>query len=62
MVDGVIFVKDKIIPIDSKFSLENYNKIVTEENEATKALLIKDFRNDIKKRIDETSKYIKPDE
>jgi len=62
IVDGVIFVKDKIIPIDSKFSLENYNKIVTEENEATKALLIKDFRNDIKKRIDETSKYIKPDE
>jgi DNA recombination protein RmuC len=28
----VIFVKEKIIPIDSKFSLENYNKIIEEQN------------------------------
>lgn len=62
VVDGVIFVKDKIIPIDSKFSLENYNKIITEENIIQKELLVKDFRNDLKKRIDETSKYIRPDE
>ncbi|MDD2871537.1 MAG: DNA recombination protein RmuC [Candidatus Gracilibacteria bacterium] len=62
IVDGVIFVKEKIIPIDSKFSLENYNRIITEENSVTKELLVKDFRNDLKKRIDETSKYIRPDE
>jgi DNA recombination protein RmuC len=62
IVDGVIFVKDKIIPIDSKFSLENYNKIITEENLTIKENIIKDFRNDLKKRIDETSKYIKPEE
>ena len=62
IVDWVIFVKEKIIPIDSKFSLENYNRIITEDNLVTKELLVKDFRNDLKKRIDETSKYIRPDE
>lgn len=62
VVDAVIFVKDKIIPIDSKFSLENYNRIIWEEDGLQKELYIKDFRNDLKKRIDETSKYIKPEE
>lgn len=62
IVDWAIFVQDKIIPIDSKFSLENYNKIIEEENVAQKELFIKDFRNDLKKRIDETSKYIRPEE
>lgn len=62
IVDWVIFVKDKIIPIDSKFSLENYNKFISEENPALKDVYAKDFRNDLKKRIDETSKYIKPEE
>jgi len=62
IVDWVIFVKDKIIPIDSKFSLENYNKIISEENIIQKEILVKEFRNDLKKRIDETSKYIRPEE
>ncbi|MDD2907901.1 MAG: DNA recombination protein RmuC [Candidatus Gracilibacteria bacterium] len=62
IVDGVIFVKDKIIPIDSKFSLENYNRVLAEENPIQKELYIKDFRSDLKKRIDETSKYIRPSE
>lgn len=62
VVDWVIFVKDKIIPIDSKFSLENYNKIIEEQDLNFKENLVKNFRNDLKKRIDETSKYIRPDE
>ncbi|MDR2639796.1 MAG: DNA recombination protein RmuC [Candidatus Peribacteria bacterium] len=62
MVDGVIFVKEKIIPIDSKFSLENYNRILEEKDEDKRELYIKDFRLDLKKRIDETSKYIRPEE
>jgi len=62
IVDWVIFVKDKIIPIDSKFSLENYNKILWEDNLIQKEIYIKDFKNDLKKRIDETSKYIRPSE
>jgi len=62
IVDAVIFVKDKIIPIDSKFSLENYNRILEERDPARRAELEKIFKNDLKTRIDETSKYIKPEE
>jgi len=62
IVDAVVFVKDKIIPIDSKFSLENYNRLVEEKNETERARLEKIFVNDLKLRIKETSKYIKPDE
>jgi len=62
IVDAVVFVKEKIIPIDSKFSLENYNKIVNEKDESRKIELEKIFKNDLKTRIDETSKYIRPNE
>lgn len=58
--DAVVFVKDKIIPVDSKFSLENYNKIIEEKNEAEKEKLEKLFVNDLKNRIVETAKYIQP--
>jgi len=60
IVDAAVFVKDKIIPVDSKFSLENYNRIIEEKNEAEKAKLEKIFVNDLKLRIQETSKYIQP--
>ncbi|HOI96968.1 MAG TPA: DNA recombination protein RmuC [Candidatus Pacearchaeota archaeon] len=62
IVDAVVFVKDKIIPIDSKFSLENYNKIINEKDETRKRELEKIFKADLKMRIDETSKYIRPGE
>lgn len=62
IVDAVIFVKDKIIPIDSKFSLENYNRLLETKNEAEQKRLESAFREDLKSRIDETSKYIKPEE
>jgi DNA recombination protein RmuC len=62
IVDAVVFVKDRIIPIDSKFSLENYNRLVTERNEAEREKIEKLFVNDLKLRIQETSKYIRPDE
>ncbi len=60
IVDAAIFVKDKIIPVDSKFSLENYNRIVAEKNPETRKKLEEEFKRDLKKRIDETAKYIKP--
>ncbi len=60
IVDAAVFVKDKIIPIDSKFSLENYNRIVEEKNEAERDKLEKAFVADLKMRISETSKYIQP--
>lgn len=62
IVDACIFIKDKIIPVDSKFSLENYNRIVQETDEVVRARLEKEFKADLKNRIDETSKYIKPKE
>ena len=60
IVDAVVFVKDKIIPIDSKFSLENYNKMVEERDPAEKKRLETIFVNDLKNRITETAKYIQP--
>ncbi len=63
IVDAVMYLgKEKILPIDSKFSLENYNKIIEERNPIEKERLEKLFRQDLKNRIDETSKYIRPEE
>ena len=62
IVDAAVFVKDKIIPIDSKFSLENYNRMVEAREEGDKERLKKIFENDLKQRILETSKYIQPNE
>lgn len=60
IVDAVIFLKDKIIPIDSKFSLENYNRLLEEKDPQRKEELERQFRQDLKNRIDETAKYIQP--
>ena len=62
IVDAVIFYQEKIIPVDSKFSLENYNRILEAQTDDERAKLEKAFSNDLKLRIDETSKYIKPEE
>lgn len=59
-VDAVIITKDGMIPIDAKFSLDNYNRVVNENDETRKAELEKDFKNDLKLRIDETAKYVRP--
>src|SRR3989338_2794066 len=66
IVDAVVFVgkkpNEKIIPIDSKFSLENYNRLIEAKDESEKDRLEKLFVNDLKNRILETSKYIRPEE
>ncbi len=62
MVDCVVFVKDKIIPVDSKFSLENYNRMIETNDKSEKERLEKIFVNDLKLRISETAKYIRPEE
>lgn len=61
IVDAAIFIQTKIIPIDAKFSLEKFNQL-SEAEEENRATLEKEFKKDLKNRIDETSKYIKPDE
>ena len=63
IVDAVVYLdKGKILPIDSKFSLENYNRMVAAKDKATRELYAKKVRDDLKGRIDETSKYIRPGE
>ena len=59
VVDAIVKLDDKILPIDSKFSLENYNRLVEAKAE-DRPTLEKAFKEDLKKRIDETAKYIKP--
>jgi DNA recombination protein RmuC len=61
-VDAIIRTKEGIIPIDAKFSLDNYNRIINETDESKRGELETLFRNDLKKRIDETAKYIRPEE
>jgi DNA recombination protein RmuC len=61
-VDAVVFVGDRIIPVDSKFSLENYNRIVAEKDPQVRKSFEKQLKQDLKNRIDETSKYIRPNE
>ncbi|MCB9820190.1 DNA recombination protein RmuC [Candidatus Nomurabacteria bacterium] len=61
-VDAVIFLeKGQVLPIDSKFSLENYNRMIEAEGKDRDQLLLK-VKSDLKQRIDETSKYIRPSE
>lgn len=63
IVDAVIFLdKGKILPIDSKFSLENYNRLVEETDKIRRETIGKQIKIDLKNRIDETAKYIRPDE
>ena len=63
IVDAVVFLdKNKFLPVDSKFSLENYNKIVSTNDPQEKERLEKIFKQDLKNRIDETAKYIRPKE
>ncbi|MBI5139080.1 DNA recombination protein RmuC [Candidatus Nomurabacteria bacterium] len=61
-VDAVIITKEGIIPIDAKFSLDNYDRVVHAIDDRQREELEKEFKNDLKKRIDETSKYVRPEE
>jgi DNA recombination protein RmuC len=62
IVDAIVKVDQRVIPIDSKFSLENYNRMVESRDPVEKKKLETAFVNDLKLRIDETSKYVKPEE
>lgn len=66
IVDAVVFITNnnqkQTIPIDSKFSLENYNRFLEARDATEKKKYENAFVTDIKNRIDETSKYIKPEE
>ena len=59
-VDAVVVTKEGVIPIDAKFSLDNYQRLVDAIDDTQRADLEKQFKNDLKMRIDETSKYVRP--
>jgi len=61
-VDAALFVGEKIVPIDAKFSLEKFNQMSGENDKVRREVIEREFKNDIKKRIDETAKYIRPEE
>ncbi len=61
IVDAIIKTEsDKFIPVDAKFSLDNYRRLINEKDEEKRAELEKEFKKDLKKRIDETAQYIRP--
>ena len=61
IVDAIIKTEsDKFIPVDAKFSLDNYRRLLDETNEEKRIILEKEFKKDLKKRIDETAQYIRP--
>lgn len=62
IVDAAIFVKEKIIPVDAKFSLENWNRLAEEKNESRRTELERLFKSDLKNRVDETAGYILPEQ
>ncbi|MBA7635152.1 hypothetical protein ES703_42753 [subsurface metagenome] len=61
-VDAVIRIGGKLVPIDSKFPLEDFERIIAAESEEEQVALRKQFMRTIKKHIDEVAKYILPDE
>jgi DNA recombination protein RmuC len=59
-VDAIIRTKEGFIPVDAKFPLENYSRIGNERDDVRRAEFEEAFKRDLKKRIDETSKYVRP--
>lgn len=62
IVDAVIHTKEGIIPVDAKYSLDNYQRLMNATDEEDTAYYQTEFKKDIQKRIDETAEYIKPEE
>ncbi|MFH1611136.1 MAG: DNA recombination protein RmuC [Patescibacteria group bacterium] len=62
IADAAIFIRDQVIPIDAKFTLENYNRMMETQDEVEREKIEKIFKSDVKKRIDETSKYIQQEQ
>ncbi len=63
VVDAVIRLGDGLVPVDSKFPLENFKKLIDAENDAERRIQKKKFVQDVKRHIDDIAqKYILPDE
>jgi len=62
IVDFIVRTKEGLIPVDSKFPLENYMRLINETDELRREMYEKDFKKDVKDKIDQTAKYIRPEE
>ena len=61
--DAVVITEKGLITIDSKFPMENFKEMVTQETQEAREKYKKQFIRDVKTRIDEiSSKYILPEE
>ena len=62
-VDAAIKTSAGIIPVDSKFPMENFRKMIGAQNENEKKIFEKEFVRDVKKHIEAVSnKYILTEE
>jgi DNA recombination protein RmuC len=62
-VDAALKTEAGLLPIDSKFPMENFQKMAKEENEKERKKIKRDFVNDVRKHIRQISqKYILPEE
>jgi DNA recombination protein RmuC len=62
-VDAVIALADRLVPVDSKFPLENFRRLVEEPQEERRRQARRAFARDVRNRVDEIAKkYILPDE
>jgi len=62
-VDAIILLSGGMVPVDSKFPLENFQKMLEAKSDQEKKTAVRTFRSDVKKHIDSISeKYILPDE
>ncbi len=63
IVDAVVKTDEGFIPIDSKFPMENYQKMIQQETEETRKRFLREFTKDVKKHVNDIAKkYILPDE
>src|SRR4029453_19051843 len=61
VVDAVVFVQDRMVPVDSKFPLDNYRRAREVEDEAEKRRAHQQFGRDVRRHIDAIAeKYIRP--
>ena len=62
-VDAVIRLRDHLVPVDAKFPLESFQRMVAAADDATRAAARKEFERSVRARIDEIAdKYIRPGE
>jgi DNA recombination protein RmuC len=61
VVDAVVFLQDRLVPVDSKFPLENYRRAHEVEDEGERRRARQQFSRDVRKHVDAIAeKYIRP--